>query len=82
MCKVVKNKIILGKQSTQVNLSLNHWSHMDCFNDFFPTFLGLERVSCVAVNGGKASCQDFIKILHLYSEDQQKSSGLEWHDGK
>ncbi len=32
---------------------LNHWCHMDYFNDDFTTLLGLERVSCVAVLGEK-----------------------------
>lgn len=41
--------------------------------DFFPTFLGLENVTCVAVNAETESCQISLKkILQLYSEDERK----------
>ncbi len=43
-----------------VKLWLNHWRHMDYFNDVLTTFLGLERGSCVAVYGGKKH------FLHLW----------------
>ncbi len=36
-------------------LQLNHWCHMDYFNDVLTTFLGLERVSCVAVYAAERS---------------------------
>ncbi len=36
-------------------LRLNHWSHMDYFNDVLTTFLGLEHGSCVAVYGESES---------------------------
>ncbi len=35
-----------------IKLWLNHWCHINYFNDFFTTFLGLERVSCIAVYAG------------------------------
>ncbi len=35
-----------------VELWLNHWCHMDYFNNT-STFLDLERVSCVALYGGQ-----------------------------
>ncbi len=49
-----------------IKLRLNHWSYMDYFNDVFPTFLGLESVSCVAVYGGG----NHQKYLNLCSEDE------------
>ncbi len=32
-----------------ITLRLNHWCHMDYFNDVLTTFLGLELVDCIAV---------------------------------
>ncbi len=32
-----------------ITLQLNHWCHMDVFNDVFTTFLGLKYFSSVAV---------------------------------
>ncbi len=32
-----------------IKLRLNHWCHMDYFNDVLTTYLGLERVNFVAV---------------------------------
>ncbi len=34
-----------------ITLRLNHWCHMDYFNDVLATFLGLESVSCIVVYG-------------------------------
>ncbi len=31
-----------------IKLRLNHWCHMDYFNNVLTTFLGLEHVSCIA----------------------------------
>ncbi len=39
-----------------LTLWLNHWCHMDYFNDVL-TFLGFERVSCVAFYAGSESSQ-------------------------
>ncbi len=36
-------------------LRLNHWCHMDYFNNVFTTFLGLEHGSSIAVYGGPES---------------------------
>ncbi len=44
-----------------ITLRLNHWCHMDYFNDVCTTFLGLECVSCVAIRVRKLS--DFIKNI-------------------
>ncbi len=38
-----------------ITLRLKNWCNMDCFNDVLTTFLGLERVSCVAVYAGSES---------------------------
>ncbi len=35
-----------------MKLRQKHWRHMDHFNNVLTTFLGLERVSCIAVYGG------------------------------
>ncbi len=35
-----------------IKLQLNHWCHMDYFNNVLTTFLGLERGSSVAVYAG------------------------------
>ncbi len=38
--------------SSFIKLRLNHWCHMDYFNNVLTTSLGLERDSCVAVYAG------------------------------
>ncbi len=45
-----------------IKLRLNHWCHMDYFNDVLTTLLGLECVSCVAVYGGSGSSRISSKI--------------------
>ncbi len=50
-----------------IKLRLNHWCHMDYFNDVLTTFLGLERVSC-AVYGEK--------YLNLCSKNERRSYGF------
>ncbi len=40
-----------------ITLWLNHWCHMDYFNNVLTTFLGLERFSCVPVYVGSESSQ-------------------------
>ncbi len=35
--------------------TMSHWCHKDYFTDVLTTFLGLERVSCIAVYGGSES---------------------------
>ncbi len=42
-----------------IKLQLNPWCHMDYFNDVLTTFLGLERVSCIAVYGRVRKLSDF-----------------------
>ncbi len=53
---------------------------MDYFNDVLTTFLGLERVSCVAVYGVR-KLSDFIKnILICVLKMNQGLTGLERHE--
>ncbi len=56
-----------------LKLRLNHWCHMDYFNDVLTTFLGVEHGSCIAAYAGSEN-SDFIKnFLHLCSEDERTS---------
>ncbi len=50
---------------------------MDYFNVVLTTFLGIERVSCIAVYAGSESSQ--ISYLNLCSESLM---GLERHEGE
>ncbi len=45
-----------------IKLRLNHWCHMDYFNNVFTNFLGLESVNCVAVYAGSESSGISSKI--------------------
>ncbi len=45
-----------------IKLQLNHWCHMDYFNDALTTFLGLEHFSCIAVYAGSESSRISAKI--------------------
>ncbi len=38
-----------------VKLLLNHWCHMDYFKYVVTTFMGLERLSCIAIYAGSES---------------------------
>ncbi len=54
---------ILFKYSCSfIKLRLNHWCHMDYFNNVFTTFLCLELVVCVAVLAGSESSLISSKI--------------------
>ncbi len=70
--------------SSFITLRLNHWCHMDYFNNIVTTFMGLEHGSCVAVYPGSESSR-IQKYLNLCSEDEQsleKSlTDLELHEG-
>ncbi len=55
-----------------ITLQLNHWCHMDVFNDVFTTFLGLKYFSSVAVYGGSESSRDFIKNIVIYVLNMNK----------
>ncbi len=43
-------------------LRLNHWCHMDYFNNVLATFLGLENVSWVAVYAGSETMWNDVKL--------------------
>ncbi len=58
-----------------IKLRLNHWWHMDYFNDVLTTNLGLEHGSCVAVYAGSESSWISSKYLNLCSEDERRSWG-------
>ncbi len=62
-----------------ITLQLNHWCHMDYFNDVLIAFLGLECVSCIAVYGGSESSRIHKKYLNLCSKDERRSYGV-WND--
>ncbi len=51
---------------------------MDYFNDVFPTFLGLESVSCVAVYGGG----NHQNILICVPKMNEGLTGLKRHEGE
>ncbi len=44
-----------------IQLQLNHWCHMDYFNDVFTTFPGLEHGSCIALYGCSESSRISIE---------------------
>ncbi len=50
-----------------IQLRLNHWCHMDYFNDVLTTFLGPEHVSCIAVYAGSESSRFNQKYLNFRS---------------
>ncbi len=56
---------------------------MGYFTDVLTTFLGLERVSCVAVYGRVRKLSNLIKnILICVLKRSEGLTGLEWHEGK
>ncbi len=63
-----------------IKLSLKHWCHIDYFNDVFTTFLGLEHVSCIPIQGQKAL--GFYKnILICVLKINEGLLGLEQNEG-
>ncbi len=66
-----------------ITLRLNHWCHMDYFNDALTMFLGLECVSCVAVYDRVRKLSDFIKnILICVPKMNEGLTGLARHEGE
>ncbi len=65
-----------------IALRLNHWWQMDYFDDVFHTFLGLDSVIYLAVNGTVHKSSFHPKYLKLCSEDELSFTGLERHGGK
>ncbi len=62
-----------------VTLWLNHWCHMDYFNNVLTTFLGIERVSYVAVYAGSESR---VKKKTCFPKMIEGLAGLERHEGE
>ncbi len=70
-----------------IKLRLNHWCHMDYFNDVLTTFLGLERSSCFAVYAGSESSRIPSKNINSISitcvlKMDEGLMGLERHEGE
>ncbi len=57
-------------------LRLNHWWQMDYFGDVFHTFLGLDSVNYLAVNGTVTCLRIHPKYLKLCSEDEWSFYGF------
>ncbi len=56
---------------------------MDYFDDVFNTFLGLDSVSYLAVNGTVTNLSGFIQnILHCVQKTNEAFTGLERHEVK
>ncbi len=71
------------KFSRSIKLQLNHWCHMNNFNNVLTTFLGLEHGSCVAVYAGSESSQISSKnILICVPKINEGLTGLERHEGE
>ncbi len=67
-----------------IKLRLNHWCHMDYFNDVHTTFQGLECGTSLAVYICRIRKRsDFIKnILVCVPKMDRGLTGLEWHEGE
>ncbi len=66
-----------------IKVKLNHWWQMDYFDDVFYTFLSLDSVIFLAVNGTVTSLPVFIpNILKCVLKTNKAFTGLERHEGK
>ncbi len=66
--------VLLTQEPAFWHIKLNHWCHMDYFNDVLTMFLGLEHVSYVAVYAGSQKALRFHKkYFNLCSEDERRS---------
>ncbi len=66
-----------------VKLGLNHWSHMNYFNDVLVPFLSLDRVRILAVYGRVRELSEFINnILICVLKMNKGLTGLERHEGE
>jgi hypothetical protein len=73
LCYCFENATSGGEKLHIVALRLNHWGHMDYFNDVFTTFLGLESGNNIAVTGGQKGLRFHKKYLHLCSKNERRS---------
>ncbi len=61
-----------------IKFILNHWLQMDYFGDVFNTFLGLDSVIYLAVNGTVTSLPVFIQnILNCVPKTNKAFTGLD-----
>ncbi len=67
--------VFFAQKSSLIKLRLNHWCHMDYFNDVLTTFLGLEHVNYFTVYTGSKALGFHQKYLNLCSEDEWRSYG-------
>ncbi len=83
------NKFVVFVSFVQKNCSrcfikfrLNHWWQMDYYDDAFLTFLGIDIVIYLAVNGTVTSLPVFIQnILNCVPKTNKAFTGLEQHGG-
>ncbi len=59
-------------------LWLNHWCHMDYFNDLLATFLSLDRVRILAVYGGSESSRNSSKNILICVPKMNEGLGTTW----
>ncbi len=66
-----------------IKFRLNHWWQMDYFDDVFHTFLDLDSVIYLAVNGTVTSLPVFIQnILKCVPRTDEAFTGMERHGDK
>ncbi len=66
-----------------VKLWLNHWCHIDYFDDVLATFLSLDRVTILSVYGRVRELSEFIKNILIYVPKMNEGlTGLERHEGE
>ncbi len=69
--------------SHKKNMVEPRMSHTDCFNNVLTTFLGLERVSCVAVYAGSEHSEiSFENVIICALNIKKGLTGLERHEGE
>ncbi len=66
-----------------IKFRLNHWWQMEYSGDAFHSFLGLDSVIYLAVNGTVTNLMVFIQnILNCVPKTNKAFTGLEQHGGK
>ncbi len=56
-----------------IKLRLNHWCHMDYFNNVLTNFLGLNEIVALLFMEGQKALRFHKKYLNLCFEDEQRS---------
>ncbi len=63
----VRPKLTLKRRYCRIkSLWLNHWSHMECFDDVFGTFLDFESFMTLAFYGRFWQLSDFIQNIFIF----------------